>query len=54
MLVEPLGAQPLLAVAGEDRLHGGIAAFAWPMNLCRAFALTPAAIIREAKVWRHS
>jgi hypothetical protein len=28
--------------------------FAWPMKVERAFALTPAAIISEAKVWRHS
>jgi hypothetical protein len=24
------------------------------MNVCSAFGLTPAAIIREANVWRHS
>jgi hypothetical protein len=28
--------------------------FAWPMNVERAFALTPAAIISEANEWRHS
>jgi hypothetical protein len=28
--------------------------FAWPMQVERALAFTPAAIINEAKVWRHS
>src|SRR5262245_18715915 len=27
---------------------------AWPMKVERALAFTPAAIISEAKVWRHS
>ena len=28
--------------------------FAWPMYVESAFALTPAAIISDANVWRHS